>query len=122
MSSGGTGASAAQARLRDGQAVIAIVTGGGRPLVLMDGTQLFSVQTAQGALALIGMGVFHVPFVGNVATFALGAALFLLVTPGMGAAWYSRHPRCDPGCRPPRFRQPRLRCHVGAGHRHGGER
>jgi ABC-2 type transport system permease protein len=168
------GASAAQARLRDGQAVIAIVTGGGRPLVLMDGTQLFSVQTAQGALArlaptagapaprvrilydpdlitswimvpglaglilvfigtvitslgvvrerqagtleqlavmpfrawdvivgkiapymmvaaadlviiiLIGMGVFHVPFVGNVATFALGAALFLLVTLGMG--------------------------------------
>src|SRR5579859_1565294 len=30
------------------------------------------------------MGVFHVPFAGNVATFALGAALFLLVTLGMG--------------------------------------
>jgi ABC-2 type transport system permease protein len=35
-------------------------------------------------IVLIGMGVFHVPFVGNVATFALGAALFLLVTLGMG--------------------------------------
>lgn len=32
----------------------------------------------------IGMGVFHVPFTGNVAVFALGAALFLLVTLGMG--------------------------------------
>jgi len=32
----------------------------------------------------IGMGVFHVPFAGNVATFTLGAALFLLVTLGMG--------------------------------------
>ena len=167
------GESAAQARLRDGQDVIAIVTGGS-PLVLMDGTQLFSVETAESALArlaptagtpaprvrilynpdlatswimvpglaglilvfigtlitslgvvrerqagtleqlavmpfrawdviagkiapylmvaavdlvfivVIGMGVFHVPFVGNVAVFALGAALFLLVTLGMG--------------------------------------
>lgn len=166
------GASAAEALLRDGQAVIAVVTGGDRPLVLMDGTQVFSVETAEGALArlapagtaarvrilydpdlttswimvpglaglilvfigtlitslgvvrerqagtleqlavmpfrawevivgkitpylmvaaadlvliiAIGMGVFHVPFAGNVATFALGAALFLLVTLGMG--------------------------------------
>jgi ABC-2 type transport system permease protein len=38
----------------------------------------------QVAIILIGMGVFHVPFTGNVATFALGAALFLLVTLGMG--------------------------------------
>ena len=30
------------------------------------------------------MGLFDVPFTGNVATFALGAALFLLVTLGMG--------------------------------------
>jgi ABC-2 type transport system permease protein len=36
------------------------------------------------AIVLIGMGLFHVPFTGNVATFALGAALFLLVTLGMG--------------------------------------
>jgi ABC-2 type transport system permease protein len=35
-------------------------------------------------IVAIGMGVFHVPFVGNVAVFALGAALFLLVTLGMG--------------------------------------
>lgn len=174
------GEPAAQARLRDGRAVVAVVTGGSRPLVLMDGTQLFSVETAETALAKlapnaatdaaagaagprvrilynpglttswvmvpglaglilvfigtlitslgvvrerqagtleqlavmplrawdvilgkiapylmvaavdlvlvagIGMGVFHVPFTGNVAVFALGAALFLLVTLGMG--------------------------------------
>lgn len=164
----------AQARLRDGKAVVAVVTRSGRPLVLMDGTQLFSVETAEGALGrmtsahetpspqvrilfnpnlttswvmvpglaglilvfigtlitslgvvrerqsgtleqlavmpfrawdviagkiapylimaavdlvlivVIGMGVFHVPFAGNVAVFALGATLFLLVTLGMG--------------------------------------
>jgi ABC-2 type transport system permease protein len=36
------------------------------------------------AIVLIGMSVFHVPFVGNVATFALGSVLFLLVTLGVG--------------------------------------
>jgi ABC-2 type transport system permease protein len=161
----------AQAQLRDGQAVVAIVTGGSRPLVLLDGTQIFSAESVQTALPHsglaatgtvrilynpnlttswvmvpglaglilvfigtlitslgvvrerqagtleqlavmpfrawdviigkiapylimaavdlvlivgIGMGVFHVPFAGNVAVFALGAALFLLVTLGMG--------------------------------------
>jgi ABC-2 type transport system permease protein len=174
------GPSTARSRLQDGQAVVAVVTGGAGVDVLMDGTQLFSVQTAEGALAklaatragaggvggsrvriqilynpklttswvmvpglaglilvfvgtlitslgvvrerqtgtleqlavmplrardviagkiapylivaavdltaivAIGMGLFGVPFTGNVATFALGAALFLLVTLGMG--------------------------------------
>ena len=167
-------AATAQERLRDGKDVIAVVTGGAKPVVLMDGTQLFSVQTAERALAEgareagvpppqvqilynpdlttswvmvpglaglilvfigtlitslgvvrerqsgtleqlavmpfrawdvivgkivpylilaaidlvlivgIGMAVFHVPFAGSVAVFALGAALFLLVTLGMG--------------------------------------
>ncbi len=166
--------STARARLRDGKAVVAVVAAGRSPLVLMDGTQLFSVETAESALGriasaqgtpspqvrilynpdlttswvmvpglaglilvfigtlitslgvvrerqagtleqlavmpfrawdviagkiapylivaaidlvliiVIGMGVFHVPFAGNVGTFALGAALFLLVTLGMG--------------------------------------
>lgn len=168
------GESAAEARLRDGKAVAAVVTGGRSPLVLLDGSQLFSAQAAEAAVArlspaggpgaprvrilynpglatswvmvpglaglilvfigtlitslgvvrerqsgtmeqlavmpfrawdviagkiapylllaaadlvitvAIGMGVFHVPFAGNVAVFALGAALFLLVTLGMG--------------------------------------
>jgi len=163
----------AEALLRGGKDVVAVVTGGGPPAVLLDGTQLFSTQTALAALSrqsssasaraqvrvlynpdlntswvmvpglaglilvfigtlitslgvvrerqsgtleqlavmplrawdviagkiapylilaavdlvlivAIGMGVFHVPFVGNVAVFAVGAALFLLVTLGMG--------------------------------------
>jgi ABC-2 type transport system permease protein len=149
------GASAARSRLQDGQAVVAVVTGGTGVDVLMDGTQLFSVQTAEGALAKLsaahaagaagaagvggaagtggaggfrvrqqilydpklttswvmvpglaglilvfvgtlitslgvvrerqtGTRLFGVPFTGNVATFALGAGLFLLVTLGMG--------------------------------------
>ena len=166
--------STARAQLRDGKAVVAVVAAGRSPLVLMDGTQLFSAETAESALGriasaqgtlspqvrilynpnlttswvmvpglaglilvfigtlitslgvvrerqagtleqlavmpfrawdviagkiapylimaaidlllivVIGMGVFHVPFAGNVGTFALGAALFLLVTLGMG--------------------------------------
>jgi ABC-2 type transport system permease protein len=169
----GAGEAAARARLRDGQDVVAVVTGAGGPLVLLDGTQLFAVETAETALAravpagtsaariqilydpdlttswvmvpglaglilvfigtlitslgvvrerqagtleqlavmpfrardviagkiapylmvaavdlvlilLIGINLFHVPFVGNVAVFALGAVLFLLVTLGMG--------------------------------------
>jgi ABC-2 type transport system permease protein len=163
---------AARQQLRDGRAVVAVVTGGREPLVLLDGSQLFSVETAETALphqvpggnaaqvrilynpglttswvmvpglagmilvfigtlitslgvvrerqsgtleqlavmpfrawdviagkiapylivaavdlvlvVVIGMGVFGVPFAGNVAVFALGAALFLLVTLGMG--------------------------------------
>jgi ABC-2 type transport system permease protein len=173
------GEATARSKLQDGQAVVAVVTGGTGVDVLMDGTQLFSVETAEGALAklsagtraaglpaprarrqilydprlttswvmvpglaglilvfvgtlitslgvvrerqtgtleqlavmplrardviagkiapylmvaavdltaivLIGMGLFGVPFTGNVATFALGAALFLLVTLGIG--------------------------------------
>jgi ABC-2 type transport system permease protein len=169
----GAGQAAARVRLRDGQDIIAVVTGSGGPLILLDGTQLFAVQTAETALArvapagslaarvqilynpelttswvmvpglaglilvfigtlitslgvvrerqsgtleqlavmpfrardviagkiapylmvaavdlvlilLIGINLFHVPFVGNVAVFTLGAALFLLVTLGMG--------------------------------------
>ena len=167
----------AESRLRDGSAVVAIVTRPTGALVLMDGSQLFSVQTAEGALTklvpsgaassgqsmqvrvlynpqlktswgmvpglaglilvfvgtlitslgvvrerqtgtleqlavmpfrafqviigkiapyllvaacdlalvvVVGMGLFHVPFVGNLGTFVLGALLFLLVTLGMG--------------------------------------
>jgi ABC-2 type transport system permease protein len=167
------GESTAVTRLRDGKAVVAVVAARGAPLILMDGSQLFSVQAAETALGriagrtgvsprveilynkdlstswvmvpglaglilvfigtlitslgvvrerqsgtleqlavmpfrawdviagkiapylivatvdlvvivAIGMGVFHVPFAGNAGLFALGAALFLLVTLGTG--------------------------------------
>jgi ABC-2 type transport system permease protein len=45
------GKSAVEARLRDGKAAVGVVTGQGQILVLMDGTQVFSVQTAEAALA-----------------------------------------------------------------------
>lgn len=171
------GESSAESQLRAGRAVVAVVTRPAGALVLMDGSQLFSVQTAEAALArlappataggghrvqlrilynpklktswvmvpglaglilvfvgtlitslgvvrerqagtleqlavmpfrafqvivgkiapylvvaacdlalvvLVGMGLFHVPFVGNLGTFILGSVLFLLVTLGMG--------------------------------------
>jgi ABC-2 type transport system permease protein len=169
----------AETRIRDNKAVVGVVTGQSPLQLLMDGTQVFSVQTAEGALGrmaqsaresghtppavsvdvlynpelktswvlvpglaglilvfigtmitslgvvrerqagtleqlsvmpfrswdviagkivpyfvvaavdlvmivAIGMLLFGVPFVGSVATFALGAALFLLVTLGLG--------------------------------------
>jgi ABC-2 type transport system permease protein len=45
------GRSWAQDELRDGRAAVAVVTGGARPLVLIDGSQLF---TAQATLAALG--------------------------------------------------------------------
>jgi ABC-2 type transport system permease protein len=45
---------------------------------------LFVAAADLVVIVIIGMAVFHVPFAGNVGTFALGSALFLLVTLGMG--------------------------------------
>jgi ABC-2 type transport system permease protein len=41
----------AQDQLRDGKAAVAVVTGGGRPVVLVDGTQLFAARAALTELA-----------------------------------------------------------------------
>jgi ABC-2 type transport system permease protein len=41
----------AQQQLRDGHAAVAVVTGTGRPLVLIDGSQLFTAKTALAALS-----------------------------------------------------------------------
>jgi ABC-2 type transport system permease protein len=41
----------AQDQLRDGNAVVAVVTGGERPVVLIDGTQLFAARATLTALA-----------------------------------------------------------------------
>ena len=41
----------AQDQLRDGKAAVAVVTGGGRPAVLVDGTQLFAARAALTELA-----------------------------------------------------------------------
>src|SRR5216683_4495261 len=49
----GGGLAEAQSLLRDGKAAVAIVTGPGRPAVLIDGSQLFAAQAAQRALAAL---------------------------------------------------------------------
>jgi ABC-2 type transport system permease protein len=46
-------AAQAQPELRDGHAAVAIVTGGARPVVLIDGSQLFTARAAQQALATL---------------------------------------------------------------------
>src|ERR1700678_486255 len=47
----GPGATWARDQLRDGRADVAIVTGGARPQVLIDGSQLFAAKAALAALA-----------------------------------------------------------------------
>jgi ABC-2 type transport system permease protein len=51
--SGQAPAAWARDQLRDGHAAVAIVTGAARPLVLIDGSQLFSAQAAQRALSAL---------------------------------------------------------------------
>src|ERR1017187_3595687 len=46
----------AQDQLRDGKAEMAVVTGGARPLVLIDGSQLFAARAALTALAGLERG------------------------------------------------------------------
>ena len=56
----------AQDQLRDGKAEMAVVTGAAaRPLVLIDGSQLFSAKAALAALAGLGRGRQGVPFPGT---------------------------------------------------------
>src|SRR6185437_9237372 len=52
----GQGRAWAQRELRDGHAAVAIVTGGPRPVVLIDGTQLFTAQATLSALSRLGRG------------------------------------------------------------------
>jgi ABC-2 type transport system permease protein len=50
----GQGRSWAQDQLRDGNAAVAVVTGGTRPAVLIDGSQLFAAQATLAALGKLG--------------------------------------------------------------------
>jgi ABC-2 type transport system permease protein len=52
----GQGRSWAQDQLRDGAAAAAVVTGGAKPLALIDGSQLFAARAALTALAAAGRG------------------------------------------------------------------
>jgi ABC-2 type transport system permease protein len=50
----GQGRAWAQHQLRDGHAAVSVLTGGARPVVLIDGTQLFTAQATLAALARLG--------------------------------------------------------------------
>ncbi len=50
LTAAGRGESWAREQLRDGKAEVAVVTGGARPQVLIDGSQLFSAKAALAAL------------------------------------------------------------------------
>jgi ABC-2 type transport system permease protein len=55
-SEAGQGSTWARDQLRDGHAAMAIVTGGSRPLVLIDGSQLFTARAALATLAQMRRG------------------------------------------------------------------
>jgi ABC-2 type transport system permease protein len=50
----GEGRAWAQDQLRDGRAAVAVLAGGARPLVLIDGSQLFTAQATLAALGKLG--------------------------------------------------------------------
>ena len=52
----GEGRAWARDQLRDGHAAVSVVTGGGRPAVLIDGTQLFTAQATLSALTRLAGG------------------------------------------------------------------
>lgn len=74
----------AQDQLRDGRAEMAVVTGGSRPVVLIDGSQLFAARAALTALAGLerGGGTPESPS-GPVAGFAVAPKVIVLYNPGL---------------------------------------
>ena len=71
-------ASWARDQLRDGQAEVAIVTGGARPQVLIDGSQLFSAKAALAALAEMQQRAASQP-----GSIALNPTVTVLYNPGL---------------------------------------
>jgi ABC-2 type transport system permease protein len=74
----------AQEQLRDGHAVVAVVTGGARPQVLIDGSQLFSAQAALSALSRMqasGQGAPANPF--GPGSAAVSPKVTVLYNPGL---------------------------------------
>src|SRR5258708_4450835 len=71
----------AQDQLRDGKAEVALVTGGARPVVLIDGSQLFAARAALTALA----GLEHGSGTGGTTAGGLAAApkVTILYNPGL---------------------------------------
>src|SRR5664280_2102063 len=78
------GRSVAESRLQDGKAVVGVVAGGSPILVLMDGTQLFSVRTAEGALGHVAQAT---PAGGGAAPAAPVVTVQILYDPNLTTSW-----------------------------------
>jgi ABC-2 type transport system permease protein len=90
----GQGRSWATGQLRDGHADVAVVTGGARPVVLIDGSQLFPAQKALTELASLGRTASGPPAAASAspAAAASPAALaaprvFILYNPGLATSY-----------------------------------
>jgi ABC-2 type transport system permease protein len=76
----------AQQQLRDGNAAAAVVTGGGRPEVLIDGSQLFTAKTAIAALAADAARAVARGAAGQSATPAVVPQVTVLYNPGLATS------------------------------------
>jgi ABC-2 type transport system permease protein len=74
----------AQQQLRDGHAAMAVVTGAGRPLVLIDGSQLFTAKTAIAALSAAAAKAQAGAAPGQAT--AAAPAVTVLYNPGLGTS------------------------------------
>ncbi len=75
------GRSLVESRLQDGRAVVGVVTGQSPVLALMDGTQLFSVQAAEGALARMAQAA------KAVGATAPAVTVQILYNPNLSTSW-----------------------------------
>ncbi len=84
----------AQQQLRDGNAAAAVVTGGGRPEVLIDGSQLFTAKTAIAALAADAARAAVRGAAGQSAAPAVAPQVTVLYNPGLATSdsWFPAWP------------------------------
>jgi ABC-2 type transport system permease protein len=76
----------AQQQLRDGHAAVAVVTGSGRPAVLIDGSQLFTARAALAALSAAASKQAQAGPPGSQAASAAAPEVTVLYNPGLGTS------------------------------------
>jgi ABC-2 type transport system permease protein len=76
----------AQRQLRDGHAAVAVVTGAGRPAVLIDGSQLFTAKAALAALSAAASKQAQASPPGSQAASAAAPEVTVLYNPGLGTS------------------------------------
>ncbi len=76
----------AEQQLRDGHAAVAVVTGAGRPAVLIDGSQLFTAKAALAALSAAAARQAQAGPPGSQAASAAAPEVTVLYNPGLGTS------------------------------------